>query len=137
MATLKGTARAFYCSCTQAQKNDYGKLVSALKKRFTPVKLTALQTQLFHSRRQGADDAVDDFAQKLSRLHSRAYLTATSANAEAKMVGQIILVNHCVSGLRSELQANVVGLDGNMDELVAKARFEETKFKLQRLSLRS
>ena len=30
------------------------------------------------------------------------------------------------SGLRSELQAKVVGIDGDIDEMVAKARFEET-----------
>ena len=46
---LRGTAKSFYRSCSQAQRSDYTQLVDALKKHFTPVKLTALQTQLFHS----------------------------------------------------------------------------------------
>ena len=128
-AALKGAAKSFYRSCTPAQRSDYEPLVSALKQRFTPVKLTAVQTQMFHSRRQGGNESVDDFAQELRRLHSRAYSTATSASSEAEKVGQIVLVNQFVSGLRSELQAKVVGVEGNMDEMVAKARFEETKLR--------
>ena len=44
-SALRGTARAFYRSCTPAQKNNYNLLVAELKKRFTPVQLTAVQTQ--------------------------------------------------------------------------------------------
>lgn len=66
-----------------------------------------------HSRQQGANDSVDDFAQELRKLHAKAYSTATSSNPEAEKVSQIVLVNQCVSGLQSELQAKVVGLDGN------------------------
>ena len=40
-----------------------------------------------------------------------------------------MLVNQFVSGLHSELQAKIVGIEGSMDEMVAKARFEETKSK--------
>ena len=50
---LRGAARSFYCSCTTAQRSNYHILVAELKKRFTPVQLTAVQTQLFCSRRQG------------------------------------------------------------------------------------
>ena len=57
---------------------------------------------MFHSRRQSQTESVDDFAQELRRLHSNAYSMATSANP---------------------------GIDGNMDEIVAKARFEEAKNK--------
>ena len=84
---------------------------------------------MFHSRRQGPTETVDDFAQELHRLHARAYETAMGASSEAEKVGQIVLVNQFVSGLRPELQAKLVGVDGDMDELVAKARFEETKQK--------
>ena len=52
-----------------------------------------------------------------------------NGNPEAEKVGQIVLVNQFVSGLRSELQAKVLGVEGSMDELVAKARFEEAKSK--------
>jgi hypothetical protein len=51
-------------------------------------------------------------------------LTTTSSNPEAEKVGQIVLVNQFVSGLRSELQAKVVGVEGGMDEMVARSRFE-------------
>ena len=48
---------------------------------------------------------------------------------EAEKVGQIVSSNQFVSGLQSELQAKVVGVEGGMDELVTKARFEEAKLK--------
>ena len=88
-AALRGPAKSFYRSCSPAQKNSYRELVGALKKRFTPVKLTALQTQMFHSRRQGTNESLDDFAQELCRLHSIA----------SCKVGQVVLVNQFVSGL--------------------------------------
>ena len=40
-----------------------------------------------------------------------------------------MLVSQSVSGLRSELQANVVDVEGSMDELVTKAWFEEAKLR--------
>ena len=64
-AALRGNAKSFYRSCTAAKKTSYTQLVSALKKRFVPVKLTALQTQMFHSRRPGTNESFDDFAQEL------------------------------------------------------------------------
>jgi hypothetical protein len=73
---------------------------------------------MFHSRRQGTTESVDDFAQELRKLHSKAYSTAMNGN-QAEKVGQIVLVNQFVSGLRSELQAKVVGVEGSMDEIVA------------------
>ena len=121
-SALRGTARAFYRSCTPAQKNNYNLLVAELKKRFTPVQLTAVQTQLFHSRRQGAKESVDDFAQELRKLHSRAYAAATYANPEAEKVGQMVLTNQFISGLRPELQAKVVGMEGSMDALVSESK---------------
>ena len=65
MAALRGNARSFYRSCMPTQKGSYPQLVGDLKKRFIPVKLTALQTQMYHSRKQGAIETVDDFAQEL------------------------------------------------------------------------
>ena len=40
----------------------YPLLVAELNKIFTPVKLTAIQMQLFHYRVQGAKESVDEFA---------------------------------------------------------------------------
>lgn len=84
---------------------------------------------MFHSKEQGATESVDDFAQELHKLHSKAYSTTIGGNPEAEKVGQIVLVNQFVSGLRSKLKAKVVGVEGSMDEIVAKARFEEGKLK--------
>lgn len=128
MSALRGAARAFYHSCTPVQRSNYHILVAELKKRFTPVQLTAIQTQLFHSHRQGPKESVDEFAQELRRLHSKAYSTATFANPEAE-VGQMVLANQFISGLRSELQAKAVGMEGTLDALVLKAHFEEAKAK--------
>ena len=128
-AALRGNAKSFYRSYTPTQKSSYPQLVSALKKRFTSVKLTALQTQMFHSRKQGTAESVDDFAQELRKLHSKAYSATVGGNSEAEKVGQIVLVNQFVSGLRSELQAKVVGVEGGIKEIVTKARFEEAKLK--------
>ena len=86
-SALKGAAKSFFRSCPPAQRSNYDKMVAALRKRFTPVQLTAVQTQLFHSRRQGQKESVDDFAQELRKLHTRAYAAATCANAEAEKVG--------------------------------------------------
>ena len=73
------------------------------------MKLTAIQTQLFHTRGQGPNESVDDFTQELRQLHSRAYSTAIGASAEAEQMGQIVLVNQFVSGLHAELQAKLMG----------------------------
>ena len=42
--SLRGTAKSFYRSCSLAQRSSYCALVAELKKRFTPVRLTAVQT---------------------------------------------------------------------------------------------
>ena len=47
---LQGSAKAFYQSCSPTQRSSYHSLVAELKKRFIPVQLTAVQTQLFHDR---------------------------------------------------------------------------------------
>lgn len=107
VSLLQGTARAFYRSCTPAQKGNYHLLVAELQRRFTPVQLTAIQTQLFHSQKQGSKESVDDFAQDLRKLHSRAYSTTMYANPEAEKVGQIVLAIQFISGLRPELQASL------------------------------
>ena len=112
-SALRGPAKSFYRSCTPAQRSDYHLLTSKLKTRFTPVQLTALQTQLFHSRHQGQKETVDDFAQELRKLHSKAYSAATCANPEAEKMGQMVPVNQFVCGLCPELQPEpiLVSLD--------------------------
>ena len=128
-SSLKGAAKSFYRSCAPLQRSNYQELVAALKKRFTPVQLTAVQTQLFHSRRQNHGESVDNFAQELRKLYAKAYGSATGANPQADQVGQIVLVNQFVAGLRPDIQMKVVGVEGGIDELVLKARFEEARIK--------
>lgn len=124
---LRGTAKAFFRACSPTQKNSYHSLVSELKKHFTPVQLTAIQTQLFHDRKQGATESVDEFAQDLRKLYSRAYAGITRGTQEAERIGQTVLASQFVAGLQPHLQSKVVGMEGDMDKLVLKARFEEAK----------
>ena len=62
---LKGPAFAFFRSCPADQHSNYPLLVSELKKRFTPVHIRAVQTSLFHERKQADKETVDTFAQDL------------------------------------------------------------------------
>ena len=129
VSLLRGTAHAFYRSCTPALKRRLPPAGGGAPETVHPVQLTAIRTQLFHGRKQETRESVDDFAQDLRKLHSRTYSTATYANPEAEKVGQMVLANQFISGLRPELQAKVVGMDGSLDALVLKARFEEAKAK--------
>ena len=128
-SALKRAAKSFFRSCLPTQRSNYHEMVAALRKRLTPVQLTVVQTTFFHSRRQGQKASVDDFAQELRKLHTRAYVAATCASTEAEKVGQTVLINQFVSGLRPELQVKIVGVEGSMDELILNARFEEGKTK--------
>lgn len=49
---LRGQTFAFYRSCAPEQKSDYDLLVAELRKRFTPVRIQAVQTGQFHERKQ-------------------------------------------------------------------------------------
>ena len=65
---LSGQAFAFYRSCSTQQRADYDALVGEMKKHFTPVRLQAVQSSLFHDQRQGINESVDMYAQKLRTL---------------------------------------------------------------------
>ena len=127
VTSLRGTAKSFYRSCTPAQRSEYRLLLAELKKRFTPIRLTAVQTQLFHDRRQGPKETVDEFAQELRKLYAKAYETVIQGRPETEELGQQVLASQFVAGLRPELQTKLVGLEGNVDQLVMRARFEEAK----------
>ena len=99
----------------------------ALQKWFTPVQFTAVQTQLFHERRQGPRESVDEFAQELRKLFSNAYSRSTRGGPEAEALGQSMLSNHFVMGLRPELKTKMIGMEGSFEELLMKSRFEEAK----------
>ena len=124
---LRGSAYSFYRSCPPDQRSSYDLLVVALQKRFTPVQLTAVQTQLFHERRQGPRESVDEFAQELRKLFSKAYSRSTRGGPEAEALGQSMLSNQFIVGLRPELKTKMVGMEGRFEELLMKSRFEEAK----------
>ena len=87
-ASLKDVAASFYRSCGGEVRNDYPSLLAAMKRRFTPVYLTAVQTQLFHNRMQGEKESVEQFAQDLRNLFNRAYAQATRDGPQAERMGQ-------------------------------------------------
>ena len=124
---LRGRAHSFYRSCSPVQRSDYSALCEALKIRFTPVQLTVVQTQLFHERKQAQQESVDDFAEALRHLYSKAYAERFRGTAEAERMGETILANQFVAGLLPGLKAKVVGSDGTLDQILLKARFEEAK----------
>ena len=126
---LRGTAYSFHRSCVSEQRSNYTLLVEQLRKRFTPVELTAIQSQRFHDRRQSTKESVDEFAQELKKLFRKAYFSLTKGGTEEEAMGQTVLANQFVSGLRSELKSKVVGFEGNLEQLLVRARFEEAKLR--------
>lgn len=127
MTRLRGPAFSFFKSCSPEQRSSYDLLVEALKKRFTPVRLTAVQNQIFHGRQQGPKETVDEYAQDLKRLFRKAYSGVAHAGPEAAGMGQAVLANQFISGLRPGLKAKIVGTEGDIERLLVKARFEEAK----------
>ena len=111
---------AFYRSCTSEVRSKYTLLVAAMKRRFTPIRLTAVQAQLFHNRQQ---QTVDQFAQDLQKLYNLAYA------GEGPQAGQTLRANQFITGLGSDLKRKLIGTEGSLEELVLKARFEEAKIR--------
>ncbi|XP_065888471.1 uncharacterized protein [Dysidea avara] len=111
------------------QRTNYCLLVAELRKRFTPVRLPAIQSSLFHDRRQHASESVDHYAQELRTLFHRAYPSVYQGTREAEALGQTVLVNQFVVGLLPEIKSKIVGCEGKFDQLLTKARFEEAKLR--------
>ena len=124
---LKGSAYSFYRACTPEQRASYPLLVKELSKRFVPVRIEAIQSGLFHERRQKKSETVDDYAQDLRRLYQKAYARAQRGNPAAEAMGKSVLAYQSVSGLLPELKAKVAGTDGDFEHQLTKARFEEAK----------
>ena len=128
-ARLRGQAFGFYRSCTLSQRASYESLVKELEKRFTPVELPAVQTSLFHDRKQKQGESVDDYAQDLRYLFYQAYPKAQQGSSEAEKKGKSVLANQFVNGLIPELKAKITGKEGDVEQLLAYARFEEAKLR--------
>ena len=65
----------------------------------------------------------------MKKLFHKAYSNLARGGIEAEAMGQSVLANQFVSGLRSELKSKVVGFEGNLEQLLVKARFEEAKLR--------
>ena len=126
---LKGQAFAFYRSCDARKRNHYSSLVEELKKRFTPVRIQAVQSSLFHDRKQKPGENVDMYAQELKFLFFEAYPLAQQVSAEAQDMGRSVLTNQFVSGLQTELKSRLAGKEGGFEQMLTLARFEEAKIR--------
>ena len=126
---LRGQAFAFYHSCSAEEKASYDRLVAELTKRFTPVRIQAVQTSKFHERKQQSGETVDTFAQDLKKLFHKAYPSSTRGSKEVEEMGQSVLSSQFVAGLVPELKTTVAGLEGGLEKLLTKARFEEAKIR--------
>ena len=122
---LKGSAYAFLRSCTPQQRGNYSAIVQDLKKRFVPVQIEAIQSGLFHERRQKQGESVDEYAQDLRRLYQKAYSQAQKGSSAAQKMGESVLAYQFVSGLLPDLKVKVAGTDGGFEHQLLKARFEE------------
>ena len=56
-----------------AMRCKYTLLVAAMKRRFTPIQMTAVQAQLFRNRQQQEKGTMDRFFQELQKLYNLAY----------------------------------------------------------------
>ena len=126
---LCGQAYSFYRSCDGSQRSCYAKLVEQLTRRFMPVRIGAVQSSLFHDRRQKEKESVDDYAQELRKLFYKAYPQAMQGTTDLEDISKSILCNQFVSGLLPDIKIKVAGTEGSFETLLTKARFEEAKLR--------
>ena len=130
---LRNSAQAFYRTCSEEQKTSYQALVTEMSRRFTPVRIQALECSKFHERRQKREESVDAYAQDLQRLFKKAYPGAALGSNDALEMGQAVLSSQFVGGLAPEIKRKIAYIEGaTFSELWQKARFEEAR--LQDLS---
>ena len=112
-------------------------LVAELTKRFTPVHIPAIQMSVFHDRQQKAKESVDSSAQDLRKLFIKAYPMSQQGSKEAEEMGKTVLANQFVVGLIPELKRKVAGTEGNFEQLLTKAHFEEAKLREVTVKIKS
>ena len=114
---LRGQAYAFYKSCPSHERSSYQGLAAALLKRFTPVRIQAVQTSLFHDRKQREKESVDSYAQDLRVLFYKAYPRADQGSPEAESMGKAVLASQFAAGLLQQIKSKVAGGEGDFDTL--------------------
>ena len=122
---LRGQAYAFYRTCAPRQRSEYQQLKARLAERFTPVRIQPVHSNLFHQRKQEVGKTLDHYAQDLQRLFYKAYPRASQGTEEAEDLGRPVLAYQFLAGLTSAPRTKVAGVEGNFDQLLVKARFEE------------
>ena len=123
---IKGVAYAFYQSCTATQRASYQQMVDLLTDRFIPVQIQSVQSSLFHDRKQ-TNETVDEYAQDVRCLFYLAYPWAQQGTQETENLARTVLAYQFVAGLKPNLKSKLAGVEGTFDQLLVKARFEETK----------
>ena len=109
---LREQAYAFLRSCTSQQRTSYPSLTQALKARFTPVKIKAVESSRFHERKQKEGEPVDEYAQSLRVLFHRAYPASEQGSREAEDLGRSILSYQFVAGLTPPVKLKIAGMAG-------------------------
>ena len=59
----------------------------------------------------------------------KAYPSASRGSQEAEEMGKVALASQFVTGFWEDIKAKLAGCDGDLDQLLVKARFEEAKIK--------
>ena len=122
---LHGEALAFYRSCSKSQKADYSQLLKELTQRLTLVRISSVQTSLFHKRKQGKQESVDSYVQDLKSTFHKVTHQPVKVMLLKTWDGQY---SHSSLSLDSFLLSSQIGrYYGSFDEVFIKARFKETK----------
>ena len=126
---LRGQAYAFYRTCSPQQRSNYETLKAQLVTRFTPVRIQAVHSNLFHQHQQEESETVDHYAQELRKLFYKAYPRAGLDGGDTEGMGRAVLAYQFVAGLTPVVRTKVAGVEGSFEQLLVKARFEEAKIR--------
>lgn len=115
---LAGTALAYY-RCTTEQQRSYDLLKEELERRFMPVHVQSVQSGLFHER-----------AQRSGRVRPGAQeIVISCVPQDGSRRWKAVVASRFVAGLKRTLQERLIGAEGDLMQLLARPRFEETKRK--------
>ena len=103
---LRGQAYQFLLYMHARAKADYSSLKAQLERRFTPVHIQAVHSNLFHHRKQAEGESVDAYLQELCKLFYKAYPRVCQGNEQAEDLGHSVLGCQFVAGLNSTLRIN-------------------------------
>ena len=96
---LCGQVYSFCRSSDGNQQSCYANLAKQLVQHFSPVRIGAVQSSLFHDRDQGERESVDDYVQELRKLFYKAYPQTMQGTTDFQDISKSILRNQFVAGL--------------------------------------